>query len=86
MLLIPILIDNNKKQILLFSENSFYMNWNKSNKKYHLLNYILPNEDIEDINIIKKNINNIEEYSFNEIISKYDINDYIILILFQKKK
>ena len=61
------------------------MNWNKSNKKYHLLNYILPNEDIEDINIIKKNINNIEEYSFNEIISKYDINDYIILILFQKK-
>jgi len=45
----------------------------------------LPNEDIEDINMIKKNINNIEEYSFNEIISKYDINDYIILILFQKK-
>ena len=45
----------------------------------------MPNEDIEDINIIKKNINNIEEYSFNEIISKYDINDYIILILFQKK-
>ena len=85
LLLIPILIDNNKKQILLFSENSFYMNWNKSNKKYHLLNYILPNEDIEDINMIKKNINNIEEYDFNEIISKYDINDYIILILFQKK-
>ena len=61
------------------------MNWNKSNKKYHLLNYILPNEDIEDINVIKKNINNIEEYSFNEIISKYEINDYIILILIQKE-
>jgi len=85
LLLIPILIDNNKKQILLFSENPFYMNWNKSNKKYHLLNYILPNEDIEDINVIKKNFNNIEEYSFNEIISKYEINDYIILILIQKE-
>ena len=85
LLLIPILIDNNKKQILLFSENPFYINWNKSNKKYHLLNYILPNEDIEDINVIKKNINNIEEYSFNEIISKYEINDYIILILIQKE-
>jgi len=85
LLFIPILIDNNKKQILLFSENPFYMNWNKSNKKYHLLNYILPNEDIEDINIIKKNINSIEEYSFNEIISKYDISDYIILILFKKE-
>jgi len=45
----------------------------------------LPNEDIEDINFIKRNIYNIEEYNFNEIISKYAIKDYIILILFQKK-
>ena len=67
----------------MFSENNFYLNWNKFNKKHHLLSYILPNEDIEDINIIKKNISNIEEYDFNEIISKYIIEDYIILILFQ---
>ena len=60
------------------------MDWNKSNENYFLLNYILPNEDIEDINHIKKNINNIEDYNFNEIISKYEIKDYIILILFQK--
>ncbi len=85
LLLIPLLIDNDKKQILLFSENLFYVNWNKSVKKHHLLNYILPNEDIEDINIIKKNINNIEEYNFDEIISKYDLDDYIILILFKKE-
>ena len=85
LLLIPILIKNQKKQILLFSENPFYTNWNKSKKKYYLLNYILPNEDIEDINLIKKNINNIEEYNFNEIVSKYDIDNYIILILFQKE-
>ena len=84
LLLIPILINNQKNQLLLFSENSFYMDWNKSNENYYLLNYILPNEDIEDINHIKKNINNIEDYNFNEIISKYEIKDYIILILFQK--
>ena len=84
LLLIPILINNQKNQLLLFSENSFYMDWNKSNENYFLLNYILPNEDIEDINHIKKNINNIEDYNFNEIISKYEIKDYIILILFQK--
>ncbi len=84
LLLIPILINNESKQILLFSENPFYSNWNKSKKKHYLLNYILPNEDIEDINLIKKNINNIEEYNFNEIVSKYEINNYIILILFQK--
>ena len=85
LLLIPILINNEKKQILLFSENPFYTNWNNSKKRYHLLNYILPNEDIEDINFIKKNINNIEDYNFNEIVTKYEINDYVILILFQKQ-
>ena len=86
LLLIPILINNEKNQVLLFSENSFYTNWNKSDENYFLLNYILPNEDIEDINLIKKNIKNIEDYNFNEIISKYAIDDYIILILFQKDK
>ena len=85
LLLIPILINSEKNQLLLFSENIFYVNWNKSNEKYFLLNYILPNEDIEDINFIKRNIYNIEEYNFNEIISKYAIKDYIILILFQNK-
>jgi|TARA_B100000959_G_scaffold2637_1_gene2982 hypothetical protein len=84
LLLIPILINNKKNKILLFSENSFYLNWNKFNKRHYLLSYILPNEDIEDINIIKKNISTIEEYNFDEIISKYVIDDYIILILFQK--
>ena len=83
-LLVPILINNKKNQISLFSENIFYVNWNKFNEKHFLLNYILPNEDIEDINLIKKNAYNIEEYDFKEIISKYVINDYIILILFQK--
>ena len=85
LLLIPILINNEKKQILLFSENPFYNNWNNYKERHHLLNYILPNEDIEDINLIKKNIDNIEEYNFDEIVSKYEIDNYIILILFQKK-
>ena len=86
LLLIPILINSKKNQILLFSENIFYVNWNNFNEEYFLLNYILPNEDLEDIGIIKKNINNIEEYNFKEIVSKYAIDDYIILILFQKGK
>ena len=84
-LLIPILINSKKNQISLFSENIFYVDWNKTNEKHFLLNYILPNEDIEDINLIKKNATNIEEYDFKEIVSKYVINDYIILILFQKE-
>ena len=85
LLLIPILINNEKNEVLLFSENTFYINWNKYNERHFLLNYILPNEDIEDIDLIKKNLLNIEEYDFNEIVSKYAIDDYIILILFQKE-
>ena len=83
LLLVPILINNKENKLLLFSENSFYLNWNKFDKKHFLLDYILPNEDIEDINLIKKNINAIEQYDFKEIVSKYAIKDHIILILFQ---
>ena len=85
LLLIPILVDIEKKQMLLFSENPYYLNWNEKNEKHYLLKYILPNEDLEDVNIIKKNINNIEYYNFNEIITKYDIKDYIIIIFFKNK-
>ena len=85
LLLVPILINSKQNKVLLFSENSFYINWNKVNKKHFLLNYILPNEDIEDINLIKKNIGEIEQYDFKEIISKYAIKDHIILILFQNE-
>ena len=84
LLLVPILIDNEDNQVLLFSENPVYVNWNNNHKKYFLLNYILPNEDLEDINLIKKNIDNLEQYNFAEIISKYAIDDYIILIIFQR--
>jgi len=82
----PVLIDIEKKQILLFSENPFYLNWNKTNEKHYLLRYVLPNEDLEDISILRKNIDIIEDYNFKEIISKYDIDDYIIVIFFKNKK
>ena len=81
----PILINNENNQILLFSENPFYLNWNEKNEKHYLLKYILPNEDLEDIGILNKNINNIEDYNFIEIISKYDLKDYIIIIFFKNK-
>ena len=84
--LMPVLIDLQKNQLFLFSENPFYLNWNNNNAKYYLLKYIIPNEDIEDINFLRKNINNIEDYNFDEIISKYALNDYIIIILFKNNK
>tara|TARA_B100001250_G_C19756176_1_gene770212 strand:- start:87 stop:1163 length:1077 start_codon:yes stop_codon:yes gene_type:complete len=84
--IMPVLLDLDKKQTLLFSENFFYNNWNNNPEKYHLLKYILPNEDLDDIVIIKKNFENIEDYDFKEIISKYDIKDYIIIIFFKNNE
>ena len=84
-LLIPILIDLEKDQILLFTNNIFYKQWNKENKRYYLLNYLLPEEDIEDVNFIVQNNKSIEDYDFKNIINKYDISDYIIVIIYKDK-
>ena len=59
---IPILIDEEKNDIVLFSESEIYNNWIKNNDKKDLLEYILPNEDLEDINIIKENYSDLEDY------------------------
>ena len=84
--LLPILVDTNQSEITLLSENPFYIFWNQFYKKYHLIKYVLPNEDLDDLNVIKKNINNLENYKFEEIIKKYQLNDYIIVILFKNEK
>jgi len=83
--IMPILVKNDQYEVSLFSENPFYLNWNKENKKYHLIKYILPNEDIEDINLIRKKANDLEKYNFEKIIEKYDLNDFIIIVFFQNK-
>ena len=85
LLVLPILINRNQDEIIYFGENPIYKNWNNFNEKYHLLNYILPTEDIEDRQIFKNKIELIEEYKFDEIIKKYDLENYIILIIYQNE-
>ncbi len=82
-LLIPVFVDQNKNQVSMFSENKLFIKWNLDNKKYSLLNYILPTQDLDDFSLIKRNIDNLETYDFKEIINKYNINDYIIQIVFK---
>ena len=82
-LLIPILVDINKNKIYLFSENIFYQKWNEDNKNYYLLEYLLPSEDLEDLNVIQLNSDSIENYDFMDLIQKYDLKDYIISIMFK---
>ena len=80
---IPIILNENKDEILIFSESNLFNNWNSVIKKYHLLEYILPAEDLEDFNLIKNNSKNLENYNFDEIIKKYNLEDYIITIVFK---
>ena len=80
---IPIIIDENKDEILMFSESYLFNNWNLNKKKYHLLNYILPTEDLEDFNLVKSKSKNLENYDFQEIINKYNLKDYIVMIIFK---
>ena len=83
---IPIIIDEDKDEILMFSENYLFNNWNLNKKKYHLLNYILPTEDLEDFNLVKSKSKNLENYDFQEIINKYNLEDYIIMIIFKNNQ
>ena len=70
-------------KILLFTNNVFYEKWNKNNERFYLLNYLLPSEDLEDVNLLLQNSKSIEDYDFKEIIKKYDLNDFIITIIYK---
>tara|TARA_B100001121_G_scaffold200039_1_gene174927 strand:- start:1273 stop:2352 length:1080 start_codon:yes stop_codon:yes gene_type:complete len=82
---IPVLIDEEKKQLLIFSENKIFEQWNDDIKDFHLINYVLPTEDLEDLNLIRNKFEFIEEYDFKEIIDKYNLNDSIIALIFKGK-
>ena len=85
LLMIPLLINNESEKIVFFSENPIYKKWNNKSEKYHLLNYVMPAEDIEDMQIVKKKINNLENHNFDEIIKKYELENSLILIINQSK-
>ncbi len=85
-LFIPIIIDENKDDLLIFYNNKIFDDWNKDLKTTHLIQYILPTEDLEDLNIIKDKYEFIEQYDFKEITNKYDLNDSIIVLIFKNEK
>ncbi len=81
-LFIPIIINENGNSILIFSNNPIYVNWNKTNKRHQLINYLLPSEDLEDFKLIKERLDDIESYNFNEITKKYFLKNSIISLIF----
>ena len=85
-LFFPILLDQANNDILIYSNNSFYDDWNSVEDKNFLVNYILPTEDLEDLNLIRKNYSEIENYNFENIIKKYSLQNSIVAIFFKDEK
>ncbi len=71
-----------KKDLLIFSNNEIFNRWNVYQESSHLIEYILPTEDLEDLNQIKSNFKSIEDYDFKEITKKYNLEDSVIALIF----
>ncbi len=85
-LFIPILIDTQSNEIKFFDQNYFYNNWNKINKNYFLLNYNLPDENIENFRLFQRLKNNIENNDLSEITNKYNFENIFIVVFYKNKK
>ena len=46
-MIFPILVDTSLQSVNIFNQNPFFYNWNSYIKDYHLIDYILPSEDID---------------------------------------
>jgi hypothetical protein len=82
-LLIPILVDADAESVYLFNNNIFYERWNDVKQSYQLLDYLLPSEDLVDLNKIQEMGSSIETYDFINLVKKYDLKDYIISIIYK---
>ena len=82
-LFIPIIVDQLNIDLLVFSNNPIHENWKDENEKNYLIEYILPTEDLDDLNLIKDNYLELENYNFEEIIKKYFIKNSIIALFFK---
>ncbi len=85
-LFIPILIDTQSNEIKFFDQNYFYNNWNNVNKNYFLLNYNLPDENIENFRLFQRIKNNIEDNDLSEITNKYNFENIFVTIFYKNKK
>ena len=82
---LPVLVDLETNSFNYLNDNIFLKNWEDVHENYFQLNYILPNEDVDDYLIIKNNLKNIENYNFQKILKKYNFNKFIVMIIFKRE-
>ena len=76
---LPVLFVNDK--FLNFRENYFYNEWTKIELKNDLINFILPIDDLEDVEKIKDVKNQIEEFDFRDLVKKYNTTNYAFALM-----
>tara|TARA_B100001121_G_scaffold165437_1_gene144617 strand:+ start:607 stop:1683 length:1077 start_codon:yes stop_codon:yes gene_type:complete len=84
-IIFPILVDTLSGNANIFYQNPFFANWNSNTEDFHLLDYILPSEDIDVIKTLNDNLENLENFDFSQIIKKYNFNEYIICLIYPQK-
>ena len=79
---LPIIVDSEKNDLLLFGKNSLYSKWDSSKKSYHLIQYIMPQEDIDYIKELKRELDNLESFDFENFAKQYELKNFIISIVY----
>ncbi len=84
LVLYPILIQDSEFQVL--SKNKFFSEWNEE-EIFENITFILPIENLDDIDFIKSNLGDLEEVDLSRLVDNYEIRNSTILILrYDKKK
>ena len=76
--ILPILFKDN--EIFIFSNNIFYDNWNNKNKE-DLIEFILPTENIELIQIINKSRENLIDLELKNVFKEYSNKNVALAII-----
>ena len=78
---LPIFINNNKVE--MFDSNIFYTKWKSKKKNNYLINYILPIEDIIELENFVKNIDDLEKLDLSILSNKYNLKNYILCLVYK---
>ena len=85
--ILPVLIIDN--EVLIYEKNYFYENWisdKEDNHRESLLEFILPIENIEVIDSIKKNRENLEAVKLSEIFDESKDKDNLYILIDYNRK
>ena len=82
MFVLPLLVKND--EILVFNNNYFYKNWNKFYEN-DLIEFILPLENIEIIQNIRKNKNNLINLLLEDIFKEYSGKNLALILIEENK-